>query len=213
MTSLADLRKNYTHAGLTEDEAGDDPVALFAAWFDAALSAGLPEPNAFTLATVDARNRPQARIVLLKGFDERGFVFYTNSHSQKGAALGANPFAAMCFLWHKFERQVRVEGACQPVGGGESDHYFRARPRASRLGAWASEQSAVVPDRAALDAALAESEARFPGEVPRPPHWGGYRVEPESIEFWQGRPSRMHDRIRFRRPDGDVRWVRERLSP
>lgn len=219
--NLADLRKNYTHGGLAESEAGEDPIALFAAWFDAAVSAGLPEPNAVTVATVDARGRPEARVVLLKGFDERGFVFFSNYQSKKGNALDTNPFAALCFLWHQFERQVRIEGDCARVSAGESDAYFRARPRASQLGAWASEQSEVVAGRAVMDAKLAELEARFPGEVPRPPHWGGYRVEPDSIEFWQGRPSRMHDRLRYRRPDGEVGgeagggvgWLRERLSP
>ena len=211
--NLADLRKNYTHGGLTEADAGGDPIALFATWFDAALSANLPEPNAVTVATISPDGRPQARVVLLKGFDERGFVFYSNYDSLKGQALAANPFAALCFLWHDFERQVRIEGSCTRIGGGESDAYFRARPRMSQLGAWASQQSDIVATRDELDAKLQEMEAKFPGEVPRPPQWGGYRVEPESVEFWQGRPSRMHDRLRFRRPDAGVGWVRERLSP
>lgn len=211
--NLADLRKNYTHGGLAEADSGEDPLALFAAWFDAAVSARLPEPNAVTVATVGPDGRPQARIVLLKGFDERGFVFYSNYDSLKGQALAANPFAALCFLWHDFERQVRIEGGCTRVSAGESDAYFQARPRMSRLGAWASIQSDVVATREELDANLKAAEAKFPGEVPRPPHWGGYRVEPDSIEFWQGRPSRMHDRLRFRRAEHRMGWVRERLSP
>ena len=211
--NLADLRKNYTHGGLTEADAGEDPLALFSEWFDAAVTANLPEPNAVTVATVGADGRPQARVVLLKGFDERGFVFYSNYDSLKGQALAANPFAALCFLWHDFERQVRIEGGCTRVSPGESDAYFQARPRMSRLGAWASLQSDVVATREELDANLLAAGAKFPGDVPRPPHWGGYRVEPDSIEFWQGRPSRMHDRLRFRRAENRVAWVRERLSP
>lgn len=210
--NVADLRKDYTQGGLSESEAGDDPIALFRTWFDAALTAELPEPNAFTLATATPDGRPSARVVLLKGFDERGFTFFTNYDSRKGKEIAANPAVAMVFLWHEFERQVRIEGQAMPVTPEESDEYYRIRPLGSRLGAWASPQSVVIPGREFLEAQHAELMARYPdGEVPRPPHWGGYRVAPEVIEFWQGRPSRLHDRIRFRKSGAN--WIRERLAP
>ncbi len=209
--TLAELRQNYSLGGLSEAEAGDDPFALFRTWFEQAAT--LPEPNAFVLATADERGLPSARMVLLKALDERGFTFFTNYDSRKAGELAANPHAAMVFPWHTLERQVRIEGGVEMVSAAESDEYFAVRPLGSRLGAWASAQSAVIPDRAFLERRHAELMAQFPdGQVPRPPNWGGYRVLPTAIEFWQGRPSRLHDRILFtRQPDG--RWKKERLSP
>ena len=212
MPSLADLRRDYTLAGLSEADAGDDPFALFHAWFAAAVSAGLPDPNAFTLATATPDGRPSARVVLLKHLDDRGFTFFTNYQSRKAGELAANPHAAMVFLWDGLERQVRVEGTAEVVTAEESDAYFRVRPVGSRLGAWASPQSRVIPSREHLERLMAEAgEAFAGGDPPRPPHWGGYRVVPAVVEFWQGRPSRLHDRVRFRRAAGG--WERERLAP
>lgn len=210
--TAADLRRDYALTGLTEADAAADPFAQFAHWFDQALAAGLPEPNAMTLATATSDGRPSARIVLLKGFDARGFVFFTNRHSRKGRELAANPRAALVFFWPELERQVRVEGNVAPTGDDESDAYFASRPLASRLGAWASPQSETIAGREALDRNVAALTARFGGNVPRPPHWGGYRVVPEAVEFWQGRPSRLHDRLRYIRRPGD-RWLCERLAP
>ncbi len=213
MTSLADLRQEYSAGGLSEADAGYDPFALFRLWLDQAIAAALPDPNAFTLATCTSDGWPSARAVLLKGLDERGFTFFTNYDSRKGRELGGNPRAAMVFLWQAIERQVRVEGTVEVVTAAESDEYFAVRPLGSRLGAWASQQSAVIPGREFLEQQHAELTARYPaGDVPRPPHWGGYRVVPHVIEFWQGRPSRLHDRIRFTRHDG-AKWARERLAP
>jgi pyridoxamine 5'-phosphate oxidase len=210
--TLADLRRDYTLAGLTEADAGDDPFVLFRRWFDQALSAKLPEPNAFTLATCTPDGKPSARTVLLKYLDDRGFTFFTNYDSRKGGEIAANPHVAMVFLWDELERQVRVEGRAEKTTPAESDDYYRVRPLGSRLGAWASPQSAVIPDRALLERQHAELVAKYAdGEPPRPPHWGGYRVIPDVVEFWQGRPSRLHDRIRFARTANG--WSKARLAP
>jgi len=210
--TLAELRKNYSMGGLSEEEAGGDPFALFRTWFDQALASGLAEPNAFALATADEHGLPSVRLVLLKALDDRGFTFFTNYDSRKGHELAVNPHAALVFPWHAIERQVRVEGAVERVTEAESDEYFANRPLGSRLGAWASAQSAAIPDREFLERRHAELMAKYPdGVVPRPEHWGGYRVVPVAVEFWQGRTSRLHDRIRFTLREG--KWLRERLSP
>lgn len=213
MASLADLRQEYSAGGLSEDDAGHDPFALFRRWFDQAVAAGVFEPNAFTLATCTPDGAPSARAVLLKGLDERGFTFFTNYDSRKGHEMAANPRVALVFPWHALERQVRVEGTVEIVTAAESDDYFVNRPLGSRLGAWASSQSAVISGREYLEQRHAELMAKYPdGNVPRPPNWGGYRVLPTVFEFWQGRPSRLHDRIRFAlTPAGS--WTRDRLSP
>jgi pyridoxamine 5'-phosphate oxidase len=210
--SIADLRREYAHARLDESEVDPDPLAQFRKWFDDACRAKLLEPNAMTLATAAPDGAPSARIVLLKGADELGFAFYTDYRSQKGRELEHNPRAALVFYWGELERQLRITGTVSRVGREESEAYFRTRPRGSRLGAWASEQSAVLRGRAALEARIRELAARHPDDdVPLPPHWGGYRVRPATIEFWQGRENRLHDRVRYVR-EGD-RWRVERLSP
>jgi len=209
----ARLRKEYTRAGLTEADAASDPIEQFRSWFDEALAAGLHEPNAMTLATATPEGRPSARVVLLKGFDERGFVFYTNYEGRKGGELEANPYCSLVFYWGELERQVRVEGRASRVSEEDSDEYFGSRPRGSQLGAWASEQSRPVEGRGALEERLRGLEAEYEErEVPRPSFWGGYRVEPEVIEFWQGRENRLHDRLVYRRSDNGE-WGRERLQP
>lgn len=212
MTQLADLRRSYVLYSLDESDVAPDPIQQFQRWFDEALTAKMPEPNAMTLATVDAEGQPSARIVLLKGLDANGFTFFTNYESRKGIDLAANPRAALLFHWMQLERQVRIEGIVEKVADNESDMYYASRPLGSRLGAWASEQSRAVAGRHVLEEREAEYRARFGENPPRPSHWGGYRLVPKSMEFWQGRPSRLHDRISYRQePDG--RWQIVRLSP
>jgi pyridoxamine 5'-phosphate oxidase len=206
-----EMRVSYERAELVEAEAGDDPIVLFGHWFADATAAGLVEPNAMTLATADASGRPSARTVLLKRFDEAGFDFYTNLESRKGREIAANPRAALMFWWDVLHRQVRIEGAVTTVPDAEADAYYASRPLGSRLGAWASRQSALVEGRAQLEQQEAEALARFGENPPRPPFWGGLRVRPELIEFWQGRRNRLHDRLCYVRSDDG--WRRERLSP
>ena len=212
ITDPSQLRVDYKRAALSERDAASDPFELFTRWFDEAVAAAIPEPNAMTLATVDAAGRPTARIVLMKGVDARGVVFHTNYDSRKGRDLAGNPRAALLFFWVDLERQVRIDGTAERVSAEDSDAYFAARPRGSQISAWASPQSAPVADRAWLEARVAEFEARFAsGAVPRPPNWGGMRVVPDRFEFWQGRTSRLHDRLVWSR-QGD-RWTIERLAP
>jgi pyridoxamine 5'-phosphate oxidase len=199
--------------GLSEDEAGMDPLALFHQWFEQAVAAELTEPNAMTLATATREGVPSARAVLLKALDPRGFTFFSNYESRKAEEIAENPRAALLFLWHAMERQVRVEGSVEKLSDEESEAYFITRPVGSKLGAWASKQSEIIPNREYLEVRHAELMAKYPdGNIPRPPNWGGYRIVPIAIEFWQGRRSRLHDRIFFtRREDGS--WDRVRLSP
>ena len=210
--NVADLRKEYTRAGLSESDVDPEPVEQFRRWFEEALAAGLHEPNAMIVATARPDGLPSARVVLLKGFDDRGFVFYTNYEGRKGRELEENPRAALLFYWGELERQVRIEGTASRVSGEESDAYYAGRPRGSRLGALASEQSRVVGSREVLEGRIRTLEAEYEGrDVPRPAFWGGYRVEPEAVEFWQGRENRLHDRLVYRRGDGG--WKMERLQP
>ena len=212
--TLADMRRDYTRDGLSEAQAPSEPFSLFEQWFaEAVKTEQLPvEPNTMTLATVDDDGRPHCRVLLLKGLDARGFTFFSNYDSAKGQQLAAKPFAAMTFFWPTLERQVRIEGRVERVSPAESDAYFQVRPLGSRLGAWASPQSRVISGRAELEAMLAKAEQRFLDQAPQcPPHWGGYRLLPERIEFWQGRASRLHDRLNYRLQD--TVWLRERLAP
>jgi pyridoxamine 5'-phosphate oxidase len=209
---VAGLRKDYGQASLSEEDVADDPIAQFAEWFEQALSAEVNEPNAMNLATVGPDGRPSSRIVLVKHFDERGFVWYTNYESQKGKQLRAHPFAALLFFWSELERQVRIEGKVEQTSADESDAYFNSRPLKSRLGAIASDQSAPIASRTALEQNYEAVARQYGEEPPRPEHWGGFRLVPERIEFWQGRKSRFHDRIVYmRQPDGT--WTRQRLQP
>ena len=208
---LASLRKSYERAELDEGSALADPTRQFALWLDQAASALVPEPSAMTLATVGADGRPSSRIVLIKGVDARGIAWYTNYESRKGRELAAHPFAALQFHWVELERVVRIEGRVEKTTDAESDAYYATRPLDSRIGAWASPQSTVIESRAVLVANAAKVSARYLMNPPRPPHWGGYRLVPDTFEFWQGRRSRLHDRLRYRLADGA--WVRERLAP
>ena len=208
---IASLRKSYERDELDERNSAADPLLQFQRWFDQALTAQLPEPNAMTLATVGEDQRPSTRVVLIKGFDEHGLVWYTNYESRKGRELAQRPFAALQFHWVELERVVRVEGRVEKTSAAESDAYYATRPLDSRLGAWASPQSQVIAGRGVLVAAAAKAAAHHLLNPPRPPHWGGYRRQPDAWEFWQGRKSRLHDRLRYRLNDGA--WVRERLAP
>jgi len=214
---VADWRREYADRGLDEGDLGDDPIRAFERWLDEAHSAGLHEPNAMVVSTVNASGAPTSRMVLLKTVDPRGLVFYTNLHSAKAVDLLARPACSLLFPWYPLERQVRVDGTAELVGAAEADAYFANRPRGSQVGAWASPQSEPVSGRDELDARYAAEAARFADAetVPRPPHWGGFLVRPHQIEFWQGRPGRMHDRIRFRRAhqETDRTWATERLAP
>jgi pyridoxamine 5'-phosphate oxidase len=213
MTTLADLRKNYSRGSLDAADVDSNPVRQFETWFAQAIDAQVPEPNAMTLATADADGRPSARIVLIKGVDERGFVFFTNYDSRKGRELAANPAASLLFHWIELERQVRIEGRIVKTSDEESDKYYASRPLGSRIGAWASDQSQPLANREVLEAREREISAKYGDEPPRPPHWGGYRLIPDVVEFWQGRPSRLHDRIVYTRTSDEDPWRIERLAP
>lgn len=209
---ISAIRKDYRMAALDETSAGQDPLLFFLRWFSEAEQAGAGEVNAMTLATVDPSGHPRARIVLLKGVDERGFVFYTNYNSAKGLEISGNPHVSLVFFWEELERQVRVEGIAEKVDPQQSDLYFRSRPEGSRIGAWSSPQSEVIPGRGVLEEKYQEYSRQFSGkDVPRPEHWGGYCVVPSRIEFWQGRSDRIHDRIFFVRENGS--WTKYRLAP
>ena len=212
MTKLADLRKSYMKGSLSEEDVQKNPIDQFNIWFDQARHAELPEPNAMTVASVDADGKPSARIVLIKEVTNQGFVFFTNYDSRKGQALTQNPQAALLFFWPELERQIRVEGTVEKLSEEASDEYFHSRPLDSRIGAWASPQSQVISGRSVLVAKAAEYALKFALNPPRPPHWGGFRVKPQALEFWQGRPSRLHDRIRYTQQAYGM-WKIERLAP
>jgi len=210
---MHEQRKEHNRSSLLEEQVDPDPIRQFVVWFDEASQSGIAESNAMALATATPDGRPSARIVLLRGVDERGFAFFTNYGSRKARELEANPYAALVFFWHELERQVRVEGRVERLAGEESDRYFHGRPRGARIGAWASPQSEVVASRDVLDARFGALESQYPdGEIPRPANWGGYRLLPDSIELWQGRPNRLHDRLRYtKREQGG--WLIQRLAP
>lgn len=212
MSSIADLRKSYERAELSEDASHADPLQQFDQWLQQAIRSEVPEPNAMTLATAGSDLRPSTRVVLIKGYDARGIVWYTNYESRKGRELAGNPYAALQFHWVELERVVRIEGRVEQVSAEDSDAYYASRPLDSRIGAWASPQSQVISGRGVLVANAAKYGAKFLLQPPRPPHWGGYRLAPERWEFWQGRPSRLHDRLRYSQT-ADGRWLRERLAP
>lgn len=211
MSKLADLRKSYMKGSLSEEDVKANPIDQFHIWFDQAQHAELPEPNAMTVASVDANGKPSARVVLIKEVTHDGFVFFTNYESRKGQALTANPHAALLFFWPELERQIRIEGSVSKLSAEESDAYFHSRPLDSRIGAWASPQSQVITSRTQLVTKAAEFALKFALNPPRPPHWGGFRVKHEVLEFWQGRPSRLHDRIQYVLEDGQ--WKIQRLAP
>jgi len=212
MKSIAELRKSYERAELDESASNPDPLQQFDKWLLEAISSEVPEPNAMTLATVSGELRPSTRVVLIRGYDARGIVWYTNYESRKGRELAGNPFAALQFHWVELERVVRIEGVVEKISAEESDTYFHSRPLDSRIGAWASPQSEVIPGRTVLVTNAAKYAAQFMLQPPRPPHWGGYRLKPDTWQFWQGRKSRLHDRLRYTlQTDGD--WLRERLAP
>ena len=220
MTTLADLRKSYERAKLSEDASHADPLRQFEQWLSEAIAAEVPEPNAMTLATVASDLRPSTRVVLIKAYDERGITWFTNYESRKGQELSGNPFAALQFHWVELERVVRIEGLVEKISAAESDAYFHSRPLDSRIGAWASPQSQVISGRGVLLASAAKYAAQFLLQPPRPPHWGGYRLKPEQWQFWQGRKSRLHDRLRYslgsapsNTGEREPVWIRERLAP
>ncbi|MEN9295201.1 MAG: pyridoxamine 5-phosphate oxidase [Pseudomonadota bacterium] len=211
MTRLSDLRQTYMKGSLSEEDVAKDPTEQFHIWFEQARQSEIAEPNAMTVASIDASGKPSARVVLIKEVDQRGFVFFTNYESRKGQALIANPHAALLFFWPELERQIRIEGRVEKIDASESDAYYHSRPLDSRIGAWASPQSQVISGRSYLVAKAAEYGLKFALNPPRPPHWGGFRVIPEQFEFWQGRPSRLHDRIQYIQENGQ--WRTQRLAP
>jgi pyridoxamine 5'-phosphate oxidase len=212
-SDFSQARVSYERGALDVGSVDVDPFKQFGHWFDAALAADLLEPYAMTVSTVGIDGQPSARIILLRGWDERGFVFFTNYESQKGHEIAHRPRAALLFYWAALEQQIRIEGTVERLESADSDAYFAQRPRGHRLSAWASHQSTVVPDRRCLETRMAQLEQEYPGDVPRPDYWGGYRVKPNRFEFWQGRPDRVHDRVLYRRAIASGNWVIERLSP